>query len=196
MAPIQWSMEEGSQDAGGSHPRRCVTDWDFCVTAKQEANHVLFVATTKPASPFTVGCLSPQWSVWVWIYSLFIPLLCPQEAKFQCCILHLQGSAGAPQRPGWRRQRGSAGCVQWLIQRQFGVLPPTHTHLRGFRSSLWTSRSVRHQYRPSHPCSQVSDHSGTFLKSCRELSGVKVCLDDILVEIVPHSASRSTAWDY
>lgn len=60
MAPIQWSMEEGSQNAGGSHPRRCVTDWDFCVTTKQETNHVLFVATTKPASPFTVGCLSPQ----------------------------------------------------------------------------------------------------------------------------------------
>lgn len=55
MAPVQRSMKEGSQNVGGSHP----PDRDFFVATKQEAKHVCFAPTTKPASAFILGCLSP-----------------------------------------------------------------------------------------------------------------------------------------
>lgn len=42
----------------------------------------------------------------------------------------------------------------------------------------------------------LCDHSSTFLKNYRALSGIKFHLADILVESMPHSASRNAAWDY
>ena len=152
---------------------------------------MLFAPTTKPASPFTLECLSPLWAC-LGLNLLAFPFMSsvPMRPSCRAASFPCRAELVPGKKSGMKKAERIGGvCAVTLTEATWHVTTRAHPlqwvqELPVDGQDHTTSVASISSLQPG-----LCDHSGVFMKSCRGLSGVKFCLADVFIESMSHSAS-------